>query len=125
MGTSLEAKVALWMAILRPDAVEAIILSAPVATPRDDAFESRVAELPQPVLILLGTVDNGTLPDDARLYRQFLQSCHIIYVYGAAHAIDVERPEAFASVAGDFLTRKEQFVSSVRRAVSSTPEGSR
>jgi pimeloyl-ACP methyl ester carboxylesterase len=110
MGTSFGSTAALWMAILRPESVEAIVLSAPAAPPRDESFEKRAAELPQPVLVLLGTDDKVTPPESARLYREFLQSCHIVFVYGAAQAIDADRPEAFASVVGDFLTRKEQFV---------------
>jgi pimeloyl-ACP methyl ester carboxylesterase len=110
MGTSFGATVALWMAILRPEAVEAIVLSAPAAPPRDEAFEKRAAELPQAVLVLLGTDDKVTPPESARLYRKVLQSCHLMFVYGAAQAIDVDQPKAFASLVGDFLTRKEQFV---------------
>lgn len=110
MGTSFGSTVALWMAILQPESVEAIVLSAPAAPPRDESFVKRAAELPQPVLVLLGTEDKVTPPEDARVYRQFLQSCHLMFVYGAAQAIDADRPEAFTSVVGDFLTRKEQFV---------------
>jgi pimeloyl-ACP methyl ester carboxylesterase len=110
IGASHAATVALWMAILRPESVEAIVLSAPAAPPRDESFEKRAAELPQPVLVLLGTDDTGTPPECARLYRELLQNCHIMFVYGAGQAIDADRPEAFASVVGDFLTRKEQFV---------------
>jgi pimeloyl-ACP methyl ester carboxylesterase len=110
MGTSFASTVALWMAIHRPESVEAIVLSAPAAPPRDESFEKHAAELPQPVLVLLGTDDKVMPPECARLYRELLQSCHIVFVYGAAQAIDADRPEAFASVVGDFLTRKEQFV---------------
>jgi pimeloyl-ACP methyl ester carboxylesterase len=110
MGTSFGSSVALWMAILRPESVEAIVLSAPAAPPREELFEKLAAELPQPVLVLFGTEDKVTPPEGPRLYRELLQSCHIMFVYGAAQAIDVDRPEAFASLVGDFLTRKEQFV---------------
>lgn len=110
MGASFASAVALWMAILRPESVEAIVLIAPAAPPRDESFQKRAAELPQPVLLLLGTDDKVTPPECAHLYRELLQSCHIVFVYGAAQAIDADRPEAFASLVGDFLTRKEQFV---------------
>jgi pimeloyl-ACP methyl ester carboxylesterase len=110
MGTSFASTVALWMAILRPESVDAIVLSTPAAPPADESFEQRAAELPQPVLVLLGTDDKVTPPECTRLYRALLQSCHIVFVYGAAQAIDADRPEAFASLVGDFLTRKDQFV---------------
>jgi pimeloyl-ACP methyl ester carboxylesterase len=110
IGSSFAATVALWMAILRPESVEAIVLGAPAAPPRDESFEKRAAELAQPVLVLLGTDDTGTPPECTHRYRELLQNCHIVFVYGAAQAIDADRPEAFASLVGDFLTRKEQFV---------------
>ena len=110
IGTSFASQVALWMAILRPESVEAIVLSAPVAPERDESFQQRAAELPHPVLVLFGTVDKEAPPEGAHLYRELLQNCHIMLVYDAGHAIDVDRPEAFASLVGDFLTRKEQFI---------------
>jgi pimeloyl-ACP methyl ester carboxylesterase len=110
IGTSAGATVALWMAILRPESVEAIVLSTPPAPARDESFEKRAGELPQPALVLLGTDDKVTSPEGVRRYRELLQSCHIIFVYGAAQAIAADQPESFASVVGDFLTRKEQFV---------------
>src|SRR5580700_7719904 len=48
MGTSFGSTIALWMAILRPESVEAIVLSAPAAPPGDESFAKRAAELPQP-----------------------------------------------------------------------------
>ena len=112
IGVSSAAKLALWMAILRPESVEAIVLSSPDAfgPPHDGAFEKRAAELTQPILALFGTLDNVTPPDDAHRYRELLQDCNIMFVYNAAHAIETDRPEAFASMAGDFLTRKDQFL---------------
>ncbi len=116
VGTALGSTVALWMAILQPESVETIVLSAPAASPPDESFEKRVAELAQPVLILFGA-DDKVAPEGARLYRQVLRSCHVVFVYGAAQAIDADQPEAFASVVGDFLTRKEQFVVRETRAL--------
>jgi pimeloyl-ACP methyl ester carboxylesterase len=117
IGTSAGSPVALWMAILRPESVEAIVLSAPAAPPSDASFEGRTAELQQPVLVLFGTDDKTAPLDGGRLYRELLKSCHVMLVYGAAHAIDADRPEAFASLVGDFLTRKEQFVVSQTSAL--------
>src|ERR1700679_2740948 len=67
MGTSFAAPIALWMAILRPESVEAIVLSAPAAPPHDESFQKGAAELPQPLLVLLGTDDKVTPPECAHL----------------------------------------------------------
>jgi pimeloyl-ACP methyl ester carboxylesterase len=161
MGTSFGSKVALWMAIERPEAVDSIVLISPAAiretqgpvpthvapeeaakllyahperqpkTPpppreivakhaaltsrllgpgRDTPFEARLAKLPHPVLALFGTADRVTPPEGAHLFREILPHCHIILVYDAAHAIDADRPEALASVVGDFLARGDRFL---------------
>lgn len=161
MGTSFGSKVALWMAIQRPEPVDSIVLISPAAireqqgpvptyvapeeaarllyahperqpktppppreivakhaaltsrllgSPRDAPFEACLAKLPHPVLALFGTADRVTPPEGAHLYREILPNCHLIMVYDAAHAIDADRPEALASVVGDFLTRQDRFL---------------
>jgi len=161
MGTSFGSKVALWMAIEQPDAVDAIVLISPAAIrekqgpvpthvgpdeaarllyahperqpkgaapprelvvkhaaltsrllgpPRDAPFEARLAKLPHSVLALFGTSDKVTPPEGAHLFREILPNCHLMLVYDAAHAIDADRPEALASVVGDFLARKDHFL---------------
>ena len=84
---------------------------------RDAAFEARLADMPTPVLALFGTADKVTPPEGAHLYREVLPNCYITLVYDAAHSIDADRPEATASVIGDFLTRKDQFLVSNKSAL--------
>jgi len=158
LGTSFGGKLALWLAVQRPELLEALVLSAPAAIrpehtervppeermgllyahperqppmprpdpaiiakqealvnrligpPRDEALESRLAEVTAPVLVLFGTSDRVIPPDMGRLYREKLPNCHFILVYDAGHAIDADRPEAFASLVGDFLIRRETFI---------------
>jgi pimeloyl-ACP methyl ester carboxylesterase len=160
MGTSFGSKVALWMAIQRPDPIDAIVLVSPAAIrikegpvptrvspeegarllyahperqlgtppaaelvaknaaltsrllgpPRDPPFELCLAQLTQQTLVLFGTEDKVTPPEGAHLFRAAISNCHIMLVYDAAHAIDMDRPEAFASVTHDFLSRKDQFL---------------
>jgi pimeloyl-ACP methyl ester carboxylesterase len=160
MGNSFGANLALWMAIVAPDSIDAVVLVAPAAIrldrpspmdgppeqvaallyahperqpaaepvapevtdkqrtlvrrlagpPRDQALETRMADLEIPVLTLFGTEDRVTPPALARFYREILPNCHLIMVYDAAHAIDADRPEAVASVIEDFLARHELFL---------------
>jgi pimeloyl-ACP methyl ester carboxylesterase len=64
-------------------------------------------------LVLFGTEDRLTPPELGRIYRELLPSGHFVIVYDAAHSIYDDRPEAFASLVGDFLEHREEFV--VRR----------
>jgi pimeloyl-ACP methyl ester carboxylesterase len=78
--------------------------------PRDEELESRFAELNVPMLVLFGTRDRAIPPEMGRIYREKLPNCHFILVYDAGHALDADRPEAFASVVGDFLQNGPAFV---------------
>jgi pimeloyl-ACP methyl ester carboxylesterase len=77
---------------------------------RDPELESRFGEMTVPTLVLFGTKDRMIPPEMGRIYREMLPNCHLVLVYDAGHAIDADRPEAFASVVGDFLERREQFI---------------
>jgi pimeloyl-ACP methyl ester carboxylesterase len=77
---------------------------------RDEELECLFPALKMPVLVLFGTRDRVIPPDTGRIYREKLPNCHLMLVYDAAHALDADRPEAFASVVGDFLTRRESFI---------------
>jgi pimeloyl-ACP methyl ester carboxylesterase len=77
---------------------------------RDEALESRLPGLHVPVLVVFGTLDRMIPPEMGRLYCEMLPNCHLILVYDAAHEVDADRPEAFVSVASDFLQRHEEFL---------------
>jgi 4,5:9,10-diseco-3-hydroxy-5,9,17-trioxoandrosta-1(10),2-diene-4-oate hydrolase len=82
-----------------------------LATPgRDADLERRLSELKVPTLVLFGTEDRMIPSEMGRIYREIMPNCHLVLVYDAGHAIDGERPEAYASVVSDFLERHEQFV---------------
>lgn len=87
---------------------------------RDPELERRLAELSLPVLVAFGTEDRVTPPELGRHYLELLPNAYLVLVYDAGHAVDGDRPEAFAALAGDFLERKEQFLSS-RRSGLITP----
>lgn len=77
---------------------------------RDTDLENQLKGLEIPVLVLFGTFDRIIPPEMGRFYKQLLPNCHLVFVYDAGHAISAERPEAFAEVTLDFLTRHEAFV---------------
>jgi len=77
---------------------------------RDEELESQLRTLNVPTLVLFGTEDRMIPPEMGRIYREIMPNCHLVLVYDAGHAIDSDRPEAFASVVSDFLERHEQFV---------------
>jgi 4,5:9,10-diseco-3-hydroxy-5,9,17-trioxoandrosta-1(10),2-diene-4-oate hydrolase len=81
--------------------------------PRDPVLEAAMRELATPTLVLFGSADEMTPPELGRHYRELLPNCHFVIVYDAGHALDGDRPEAFAAIVTDFIAHREQFV--VRR----------
>lgn len=77
---------------------------------RDAVLEGQLKEMKVPTLALFGTVDRVTPSDAAYLYREIIPNCHIGMVYDAAHAIDVDRPEAVSEIVADFIERQEKFL---------------
>lgn len=84
---------------------------------RDPELERHLAGLHTPTLVLFGVQDGLVPPEMGSVYRRLMPAAHLILVYDAAHAIQVERPEAFAGVVGDFLRRREAFVVSRESSV--------
>jgi pimeloyl-ACP methyl ester carboxylesterase len=85
--------------------VRALVLVAPSSPPPDDA-----SALDLPILVLVGTRDATHVKAIARRYRATLKSCYYVLVYDAGSAVAADRPEAFADIVTDFLTRREAFV---------------
>ena len=77
---------------------------------RDQFLEDHLAEIEAPVVVLFGTEDRMVPPSMGPIYVQKIPNCHFVLVYYAGHAIDADRPEAFAGVVSDFLGRHERFI---------------
>lgn len=88
-----------------------------IGPPRDEELESRMAGLEVPVLLVFGTLDQMTPADLGRLYCEKLPNCSFVIVYDAAHEVDADRPEAFVSLANDFLERQGAFLVSQRSSL--------
>src|SRR5947199_279790 len=65
---------------------------------RDPELEEQLGGLNVSTLVLFGTLDRSIPPEMGRIYREKLPNCHLVLVYDAGHALDMDRPEAFASV---------------------------
>jgi pimeloyl-ACP methyl ester carboxylesterase len=77
---------------------------------RDAELEARMKDCKVPTLVLMGTEDRLIPAAMGRHYRTIMPDCYVVMVYDAAHALDVERPEACFGVIDDFLTRQGKFV---------------
>lgn len=86
------------------------LVSRLIGPGRDPELETAMTSLQVPTLVMFGTEDRLTPPELGRHYRRLLPSCALVLVYDAAHALDGDRPEAFAALVGDFLERGQQFV---------------
>lgn len=81
-----------------------------IGPPRDAELEAAMAGITVPTLVLFGTEDRMIPPELGRHYRSLMANAQLALVYDAAHAIDRDRPEAFAATVADFVARREQFV---------------
>jgi pimeloyl-ACP methyl ester carboxylesterase len=77
---------------------------------RDPALEEKMAQLKVPVLALFGTSDSIVSTSAARVYCELLPKCFTMMMYEASHSIDLDRPQAVATVMRNFLENKESFV---------------
>lgn len=70
----------------------------------------RLGEIRQTALILHGTEDRIVHADSMRLLKSRLRRAFLVYVWDAAHNIEVDQPERMAAVVQAFLQRSEAFV---------------
>jgi pimeloyl-ACP methyl ester carboxylesterase len=77
---------------------------------QDPELLSKMERLEVPTLVLFGTLDRVIPPEMGRIYREKLPNSHLVLVYDAGHALDADRPEAFASIVSDFLQRGNGFL---------------
>lgn len=80
------------------------------ATATDRDLVGRLGDIEALTLILHGTRD-GVIPTASpRLLKERIPHAHLVYVYDAAHVIDVDQPDRFVRLVGDFLERGEAFI---------------
>jgi pimeloyl-ACP methyl ester carboxylesterase len=89
-------------------AKQRVLVDRLVVPPRDPQLEAAMRELAVPTLVLFGSEDRITPAEYGRLYRELLPNYQFVIVYDAAHALDGDRPEAFAAIVTDFVEHREQ-----------------
>jgi pimeloyl-ACP methyl ester carboxylesterase len=99
---------ALALATANQAAIDALVLEAPPALDDDNHAGLNLAS--GPALVVYGTRDTVVPPESGRAYKQHLPNCQYVLVYAAGHSVSADRPEAFASLVGDFLDRREAFI---------------
>lgn len=97
---------ALRLAAQMPERVAALVLESP---PAAENYAELLPALTMPVLVLYGTLDRATSPELGRGYKGLLPNGWFVMVYNAGHDIANDRPEAYAELVGDFLTRGVRF----------------
>jgi pimeloyl-ACP methyl ester carboxylesterase len=92
------------------DAQQRALVGRLMEQARDPELERRMGSLDVATLVVWGTEDRVIPAEMGREYAAIMPRCRLVFIYDAGHAIDGDRPEAFAAVTGDFLDRGEQFV---------------
>jgi pimeloyl-ACP methyl ester carboxylesterase len=105
------APAAIAQAVAAGDALEALILIAPLATgPNGAAKDLPLEEIKSPTLVLFGTRDELAAPESGRIYARRIPNCFYTLVYDSGHDIDIDRPQALHGLVRDFLEHREKFV---------------
>jgi pimeloyl-ACP methyl ester carboxylesterase len=78
--------------------------------PADPGLKARIGEISALTLILYGTKDGLVPIASPRLLKERIPRSHLLYVYDAAHAIEIDQPARFVSLVGDFLALGEAFI---------------
>ncbi len=76
----------------------------------DAALADRLTAIRARTLILMGTQDGIIPASTGHLLKSRIALSHLIYMHGAAHAIEIDQPQRTAALIGDFLDRGESFL---------------
>ena len=77
---------------------------------RDEALIARIGEIQASALILGGSKDVRVPAAAVQLLRSKIRRSSLVYVYDAAHLLEVDQPERVALLVEDFLIRGEAFI---------------
>jgi len=80
------------------------------STETDEELLTRIPSIDKLTLILHGTADRMIPRESVQLLKSRLPHAYLVYVWGAAHAIEVDQPERMLAVLRSFLERSEGFM---------------
>lgn len=75
----------------------------------DQDLAQRLGDIEHLTLILYGTKDGAIPIESPRLLKEKIPRAFLIYVYDAAHNVEVDQPDRFSDLVGDFFARGEAF----------------
>lgn len=76
----------------------------------DAALQARVREIACQTLILHGTLDVRVLATGVQMLKERIPNSQLVYVYDAAHSLELDQPERVGALIEDFLVRGEAFI---------------
>lgn len=77
---------------------------------RDEALIARIGEIRATTLILSGSRDVRVPAQAVQAVKSGIKRSQLLYIYDAAHAMEVDQPERVASLVEDFFVRGEAFI---------------
>lgn len=80
------------------------------AADTDEELLARLPSIDKLTLILHGTADRMIPKESVQLLKSRLPRAYLVYVWDAAHAIEVDQPERTLAVLRSFLERSEGFM---------------
>ncbi len=81
-----------------------------VGKPRDEELVARVGEIGAYTLILGGAKDERVPAEAVQAVKSRIRRSQLLYIYDAAHAMEIDQPERVASLVEDFLLRGDAFI---------------
>ena len=81
-----------------------------VGKPRDEELIARLGDIQALTLILGGSRDIRVPSQAVQLARARINRSQLLYIYDAAHAMEIDQPDRTAAVVEDFFTRGEAFL---------------
>lgn len=84
----------------------------------DSDLQNRVGEIGCQTLILHGTLDVRVPESGVRLLKSRIPHSQLVYVYDAAHSLEVDQPDRVGGLIEDFLLRGEAFIVNQKSAVA-------